>query len=144
MKGIYFSLDALLASLILLALTTLIISYDQPANSKDSYEAGMLYASSVQPVNRWNNSIQSQRTVLGYIHHSYYIGQTEESEAICRSYFSIPNNMTLYFIGNSTDKICGPYKPTSEPVSTAETITGGQYINDTLIGPRKAVLVIPN
>ena len=144
MKGIYFSLDALLASIVLIASASFLISYDRTVSSQGDYNSDLLYTSSIQPVSSWNSSIKSNKTVLGYIYDKYYSGETEISGSICENYFDIEKKMALYFVGDSTEKICGTYKPSEKSALTSETVVSDKYVHNSLIGPKKAVLVISN
>lgn len=143
LKGIYFSVDALLASMILLATVSFVIAYNQPALSANEYKTDMLYTSAVQPVDDWNSSIESQKSVLGYIYSLYYSGNSEESSNVCNSYFEFDEKSALYFKdGDSIDKACGDYRPGEKDAFVSETVVPDLSVNQTFIGPTTAVLVI--
>ena len=146
LKGLYFSLDALLASMILIACATFVIGYiPSTPEHGNPVELDKLHAASIQKVSEWNSSIDSGRTVLGHIYNQHYESPSKV-EDICDDYFNFSRPYALYF-SNSTarEKACGGYTPgESDSVAVEETLTPDVPVNSAFIGPSNAVMVIDN
>lgn len=131
------------ASMILLATATMLLGYTQDVKSSGKpVELDKLHTASMQNINDWNNSYDSQKTVLGYIYDQHHSGSNPED--ICDNYFNTSQNYALYF-SNSTDrvKICGDYSPTnSDQLAVEEAITPDLNINSSFKGPYNAVMVV--
>jgi hypothetical protein len=146
LKGLYFSLDALLASMILMACATFVIGYI-PSTPENRKPVGLdkLHASSMQKVSDWNASKDSDNTVLGYIHTKHHENPSEAGK-VCSNYFNFSKSYALY-LSNSTDreKVCGSYNPgESDVLAVEQTITPDIPLNSGFKGPSKSILVIKN
>lgn len=146
LKGIYFSLDALIAASVLLALTGFLISYSERAAGREiPPELEQLHVSSIQEISEWNQSIESRRTVLGYIYQEYYEGKEDESRSICRKYFELDSRYGLYFVNSSENqRVCGDYTVGNQSISTTQTLAPNIIVNGTFVGPKTAIMVVPN
>ena len=147
MKGFYFSLDALLAVSILLAIVSMLIAYPQQTLEKPNKpELDYIHASTMQPVNKWNESYNTSKTVIEHVYSLYYSGNSSEARNICRSYFEVNEKYALFFVDqDSRNKICGTYKlGNNDDLKTSEVVLPDIPINKSLIGPKKAVMVIQN
>ncbi|QGA81003.1 hypothetical protein [Candidatus Nanohalobium constans] len=146
-KGFYFSMDALTASMILLAAVGMIMAHN-PRNDQnsDSPDLDLLHTASIQETSQWNSSINSSKTVLSHIYRQHYAGNSTKADEICNNYFNRSKRFALY-MSNTTqrDKICGGLKPSEEDKLIADQIiTPDIKINNTFVGPRKAVMVVSN
>lgn len=147
LKGFYFSLDALLAASVIMGMMLMLIGYQQKQNMQSQELAlDQLDTALIQEVSEWNKSKNSSKTVLGYIYYQHFSGNHTEAEKTCTSYFQIEKKYAFY-IGDATSitKICGQYQVMA-PVDTASrhVIAPDLMINNTFIGPKKAVLVMPD
>jgi hypothetical protein len=147
MKGFYFSMDALIASMILLATTAMIMDYRPSSNDYEQpSDLANLHAASMQEVADWNNSRNSQKTVLGQIYTLYYEESPSEAENLCSNYFNLSQTYALY-VSNSTDrqKICGSYTPsTSDELASSQAIIPDTPVNSEFRGPYTATMVMKN
>lgn len=147
MKGFYFSLDALTASMVLLAVVGMLASYSpRPEEPQKPFELDYLHTASMQNTSDWNVSKDSDRTVLSEIYYQYYSGNQGEADNICNQYFNFSKSYGLYF-SNTTerDKICGNLNPSRESnLETEQTTVPDIKINDSFIGPKTAVMVVNN
>lgn len=143
LKGFYFSLDAMTASMILLATATMLLGFTQEVKPGEKpVELDKLHTASMQNINNWNESYNSRKTVLGYIYQQHLSGSNPET--VCDNYFNISKNYALYF-SNSTDrvKVCGDYSPTnSDQLAVEETITPDLRVNSSFKGSYNAVMVV--
>lgn len=147
MKGFYFSLDALLAASILMGVMLMLINYqERPNRDRPEVDLDQLHTSLLQDVSDWNKSMNSSRTVIGQIYYSYYSGNLSEAEKICSGYFRTDKKFALYF-GNSTEtnKACGNYSVSGPQNTVSEhVIVPDIPVNESFIGPQRAVLVMPD
>jgi len=147
MKGFYFSLDALTASMVLLAVTGMLAAYSpSPADPQKPIELDYIHTASIQDISDWNSSKEPDRTVLSEIYYQYYSGNQSEAEDLCRGYFNFSSKYGLYF-SNSTErhKICGGLTPGQNSNLEAEqTPVSDTKINGSFIGPKTAVMVVNN
>jgi len=89
MKGFYFSLDAMTASMVLLATVAMISTYDQePSVDRHPVQLDNIHAASMQDVSDWNNSINSDNSVLGHIYTQYFETSPSKAQQICDNYFN--------------------------------------------------------
>ncbi|MFB6158177.1 MAG: hypothetical protein ABEJ95_00785 [Candidatus Nanohalobium sp.] len=143
LKGFYFSLDAILATSVLMGVIMLLTGYTsgEPAEKRIP-DLDQIHNSAVQKVSNWNSSIDSSKTVLGHIYYQYYSGNISRAEQTCLSYFRIEKPYALYMI-NSThrQKICGSIQKDAE-LATESVITPDIPVNQNFQGPKKAVLVV--
>lgn len=144
LKGLYFSLDSLLASLVLIASASLVLGYTSPPQTeKKPLQLDKIHTASIQKVSDWNSSIDSGRTVMGYIYVQHHENPSEVA-GTCGDYFNYSRPYALYF-SNSThrEKVCGSYNPgESDSVTLEESLTPDVPVNSTFEGPSKAVMVI--
>jgi hypothetical protein len=128
-------MDALLAAMVLMAATAMLIGFESAPDKKEPFQLSMIHAAAVQPVEDWNNSIESNLTVLGYIYRN-----PEE----CSDYFGEVSEYAVYFVNNSErSKACGSLEVNKEDLSSSQTIVP-DVKNSSFKGPRKAVMVMKN
>lgn len=147
MKGFYFSMDALTASMILLAAVGMLMAHSPQNNTKSgSYKLDLLNTASMQQVNDWNQSFNSNKTAISYIYSQHYVGNNSKADEACNIYFNQTGRFALY-MSNTThrDKICGGLEPDEEQSLIAkQVLTPDVKINNTFAGPKTAVLVVSN
>lgn len=147
MKGFYFSLDALLAISILLAIVSMLIAYPQKTIDKSNTpELDYIHTSTMQPVDKWNNSYNNSEPVIEYIYSLYYSGNLSKAETVCNNYFAVNEKYAVFFVDkNSRDKVCGTYNVgNNDNIKSSETIVPDISVNKSFYGPKKAVMVIQN
>lgn len=147
MKGFYFSLDALTASMVLLATVGMISSYSpQPDTGNKPTQLDQLHTAVEQKVSEWNSSLKSDNTVLGYIYSKYYEESASSARQTCQNYFKTTRSYAL-FIVNETERIrvCGNLDISKESeIAVRETFVPDIPVNSKLRGPYKAVMVMKN
>ena len=147
LKGFYFSLDALLAASIILGIMVMMIGYNEKSRAeRENVNLDQLHTSALQEVGEWNESIDSSRTILGYIYQKQYSGEASIASETCEDYFRMDENYALYF-SNSTEatKICGGLEADeANNIESEHIIAPDIQVNETFTGPRRAVLVVPN
>ena len=146
MKGFYFSLDALTASMILMATVAMISSYDQgAAANKEPVQLDNLHSASIQRASNWNKSTNSTNSVLGHIYTRYFENPSKAQET-CENYFNQTDSYALYLVNStSQQKICGDYSVTPESnLAVEQTLAPDVPVNSEFKGPYKAVMVMPN
>lgn len=145
MKGFYFSLDALLASSVLLALVMTLMAYPVADTSdQENIDLDLIDVAALQPVKHWNSTFNSSTSVIGFIAEEYYAGNTGQAEIICKNYFDVDNEYALY-IGNSTKqyKVCGNYSLSeNDNLETKGVVTPVIKSGNDLIKPKKALMVV--
>jgi hypothetical protein len=112
-KGFYFSLDAMMASTILLAAVGMIASYTpQDSESSQPVELNYLETSSMQKISEWNKSMEKKnQTVIEYIYRNRIRGDNGEADKICKNYFNITKNYTIFYYNKTTNSnLCGGLK----------------------------------
>jgi hypothetical protein len=147
LKGFYFSMDAMMASMILLALASMLLSYSSTAeDSEKPLELEKLETAAIQQVNEWNKSKNSTKKVLSYIFAKHY-KKPSKTGKICDKYFEISGPYALY-ASNSTKrtKICGSMTDPSqyENLKAEQTLIPDQPIDSQFKGSHTATLVVKN
>lgn len=145
-KGFYFSLDALTATTILIAVTGMLISVNTTKDySENTQEVDGLYVSAQHPYKEWNKSNKNQKKVLTEIYYRYYSGNKSDAQKLCNKYFKT-EKYNLYF-ENRTKRVkaCGNInlKQNQNLISTQVPVTNIK-INKSFIGPQKAIMVAKN
>jgi hypothetical protein len=146
MKGFYFSLDALTASMVLMATVAMISSYDQgPSTNNQPVQLDNLHAASMQQSSDWNNSIDSGNSVLGRIYTQYF-EQPAKAKQTCQNYFNQSQDYALYLVNStSQEKICGDYTVSQQSNTAVEqSLAPDLPVNSDFRGPYKVVMVMPN
>lgn len=145
MKGFYFSLDAVLASSILLAMVTMLVTYPaSQAPQNQDHRLDLIHTAALQPVEKWNSSFNTSDTVLEYIKRKYYGGDYSTAVEFCRDYFVVEEEYAVYLVNNSHEtKICGSYNLSArDNIISRQSITPAIYVNNTVIPPNSALMVI--
>lgn len=145
MKGFYFSLDALTASMILLATVGMLSTYTpQPEEKQEPFELGYLHAAASQNITNWDKTAQTQEKVLTHIYRQYHLGNTAKTNEICQNYFKFSKKYALYFSNNThRKKACGQLSlDFSQNLATEQVIVPDVKINNRFIGPKTATMVI--
>jgi hypothetical protein len=137
MKGFYFSMDALMAAMVLIAATAVLIGYRDQVDQKDPYQLSMLHTASLQETQDWNNSKNSNLTVLAHIY---------RNRNDCSDYFdNVSEKYALYFVNSTTrEKICGNLEVSQKDLSSSQTLIPDVKVNSSFQGPKKAVMVMKN
>lgn len=146
MKGFYFSLDALTASMILMATVAMVSGYNQEAPAvQKPFQLDNVHTASIQETSKWNNTINSESSVLGHIYTQYFQNPSE-AEKICNEYFNQTQNYALYMVNStSQQKICGDYSISQESnLAVKQTLFPDLPVSSEFRGPYKAVMVMPN
>jgi hypothetical protein len=147
MKGFYFSLDALTASMVLLATVAMIMSYAPPKEEqKKPMQLDNLHTASMQQISDWNRSMESDRSALEYIYRLYYEDSPSAAEDLCGKYFNLSKPYAVY-VSNSTyrQKMCGgDLVSQSDSLAVSETVMPDIQVNSDFRGPYKAVMVMKN
>ena len=142
LKGFYFSLDALTASTVMIAITGLLLAYN-PSGTAETQEIGSLHVSAKQDYADWNKTSEKQGKVLTEIYRRYYSGNQSSAENLCQEYFS-QKKFALYFENNTQrDKACGTLKPqNSQSLITSQTPVADIKISNSYKGPKTAVMAV--
>ena len=142
LKGFYFSLDALTASTVMIAITGLLLAYN-PSGTAETQEIGSLHVSAKQDYADWNKTSKKQGKVLTEIYQRYYSGNHSSAENLCQEYFD-QDDFALYFENNTQrDKACGTLKPkNSQSLITSQTPVADIKINNSYKGPKTAVMAV--
>jgi len=145
LKGFYFSLDALTASMVLIAAVGMLATYTpQTAEPKKPFQLDYLETAAMQNLTYWNMSKEYRNTVLTNIYTQYYSGNTSKAQNVCSSYFNFSRNYALYF-SNSTqrDKVCGSLENSKEQELAAnQVLVPDEKINGSFQNPKIATMVI--
>ena len=142
LKGFYFSLDALTASTVMIAIAGLLFAYN-PSLATEPQKIDSLHISAKQDYDDWNQSSQKQGKVLTEIYRRYYSGDHSSASKLCQNYFK-QKSFTLYFENNThRDKICGNLTTQKkQSLITSQTPIADVKINKSFIGPKTAVMAV--
>lgn len=159
MKGYIFSLDALIASSLVISVAGFLITQsgaeiDSINYESTKYQENILEISSKQSYQdynqstsiKWDESIISQeKTVLEEVYHQHYSGNSSIPQKICDNYFNF-DNYSLYFVNKtSRSKVCGFLSINqSQTLVVSETFVSDVRVNGTFLGSKKAILVNDN
>lgn len=125
----------------------LLISYPVDTGTVEtSYKLDLIETSVQQPVNTWNTSINSKKTVLEFIKAEYYSGNNEKAKNTCQNYFEVQKEHAIYLVNSShQNKICGNYNISpDDTLNSKQVITPAIQTNNTIIKPKSALMVIKN
>jgi len=147
MKGFYFSLDAILASSVMLSAFMMVSS--QPTSMQertDDYRLDLLYSSNLQGMEEWNESFNTNKNVLPYLAKQYYEGNSSKAKSVCESYFSIEPSYAIYIENKKqVKKLCGDINSSEITDVDSETISIPDFqTNNTFKGYSRATMVIGN
>lgn len=145
MKGFYFSLDALTASMVLMALIAMLATFTPETNTeKKPYQLDYIQTASVQSAEAWNSSLPGNETVLQYIHEQHLTGNSSEVTETCNSYFSFSPGYALFFSDQEEmEKVCGGISVSDEQnLAINRVLLPDRKINGAFHGPVTATLVI--
>jgi len=120
LKGFYFSMDALMASMVLIAVTGFLISYNPDVEKEEPQKLSKLHSGSVQDVSEWNSSIKTDRSVIEQIAYYQLSGSPNQSERLCESYFSQEESYGVYLVGDGRNLICGDIEVTNSSLAVSE------------------------
>lgn len=144
MKGFYFSLDALLASSVILAAFIMVMS--QPVDSSpqlESYKLDRVHLASMQSIAQWNSTYGSERKVSSAIVKNYYGGNRSKARQICANYFNPGEKYAVYISNKTSSKVCGSYNVKPEDSLIAETgFIPDTKINGSFTGSLRLTMVI--
>lgn len=144
LKGFYFSMDALIAASVLLAMMGFLITYqDRPEQRWSDPQLDQIHTASVQTVSEWNDTKNSSSSVLERIYRQYYEGNKSEAETLCRNYFVTDSEYAIFMADSeSREKICGDKVLDGSDLISERTIAPDLKVNQTFIGPKTAVMVM--
>lgn len=145
LKGFYFSLDALTASMILIAVVGMLTLYQpNPQQKHQPYQLDFLETASIQKTSSWNESIQTKETVLTHLYKKYYGGQKQLAEERCLKYFENDKKYNIYFANTSArHKICGNLNiKQSQNLVSQKTQIPHVKINNTYQDQKAAIMVV--
>ena len=147
MKGFYFSLDAITASMVLIALIGMLTVFTPETQSaKEPYQLDYLETASIQDAGDWNNSLPENETVLEHIQRHQVLGNASRVEEVCDSYFDFSGGYALFFSDeDDRQKICGDLTVSpAQNLAVNRVLMPDTEINGTFKGPKTAVLVMKN
>ena len=99
LKGFYFSLDALTASMVLITLVGVIATYNttQKTHQKEPIQLDHIETPATQQASNFNKSIKSNKKMLTYIYKQKAGGNTSKAEKMCQNYFNFSKKYSIYY-----------------------------------------------